>query len=269
MAAPAFERAEGRVRPRYARLGLLGLGSIALSLTIFAGLVMLMFPDEAAFIVPMWIAAVAATVVVWRFDATWSHIVGAIAALGLAFMMFWIAFGLLYPSSFFDFVPAVLFVLGVALAVFGNIAAIFQRRRQHLDPHAGPTERWVTQVVVGLVIFAVVASAVLTMLSRSNVDEAEAANATPLTMADFTFDPAAIEVDGGGQLVVRNNDPFVHDVAVPALDLDPVTVPPGSSVLIDVPAAQGSYVLYCTLHSDVSDDAPDVDEQMVASLVIR
>lgn len=268
MAAPAFEVAEGRVRPRYARLGLLGLGLITIALTIFAALVVLRFPDEAAFFLPLWAAAVAATVVVWRFDATWARIVGGVVALGLAVMMFWVAFGLMYPSSFFDFVPAVLFVLGVGLALFGNIAAMMQQRRHHLDPHAGPTERRAMQVVIGIVILAVAVSGVLSMLGRTTVDDAQTAGATPLAMTDFSFEPVTVEVAGGGQLLVRNDDPFVHDVAVPAIDLDPVIVSPGSEVLIDVPDARGTYVLYCTLHSDVSDSAPDAEEQMVATLVV-
>lgn len=269
MAAPAFKSAERSVRPRYARLGLLGLGLIAVALTIFATLVALRFPDEAAFILPMWLAAVAATAVVWRFNATWARIVGGVVALALGVMMFWVAFGLMYPSSFFDFVPGVLFVLGVALALFGNIAAIVQQRRQHLDPHAGPTERRVAEAVIGLVIVAVVVSGVLTVMGQSTVEEAAAAGATPLTMVDFVFEPTTIDVSGGGQLVVRNDDPFMHDIAVPALDLDPVSVSPGSSVLIEVPNARGTFVVYCTLHSNVTDSAPDPEEQMVATLVVR
>jgi hypothetical protein len=46
-------------------------------------------------------------------------------------------------------------------------------------------------------------------------------------------------------------------------------VPAGSDVLVDVPADAGTYVVYCTLHSDVTDPAPDPEEQMVGTLVVR
>jgi plastocyanin len=269
MAVPTFDQAEGRVRPRYARLGLLGLGMITVALTVLAALVVFRFPEEAGFILPMWFAAAAATAVVWRFDATWARILGVVVALALGTMMFWLAFGLMHPGSFLDFVPAVIFVLGLGLALFGNIAAIVQRRRQHLHAHATPAEWRVEQAAVAVVVVAVAVSGVMSVLARESVDEAEAAGATPMEMVDFVFEPAAVEVTGGGQLMVHNGDPFVHDVAVPAIDLDPVTVAPGSTVLVDVDAAPGTYVLYCTLHSNVNDASPDPEEQMVATLAVR
>ncbi len=269
MTAQELNRAPGRVRPRYARLGLLGLGMITAALTIFAALVVLRFPEEAAFFLPMWAAAVIATALVWRFDTTWARVVGAVVSLALGVMMFWIAFGLLHPASFFDFVPAVLFVPGVVVALFGNVAAIVQRRRQHLDTRPTPAELRVEQAAVVVVIAAVAVSGILTLLARESVDAAEASGATPVEMTDFAFEPMTVEVDGGGQLLVHNADPFLHDVAVPAIGLEPVTVGPGSSVLVDVPVTSGTYVLYCTLHSNVDNASPDPDEQMVAALVVR
>ncbi len=57
MVARAFRSVEGRVRPGYARIGLLAIRLIAL--TISAAVVVLRLPDEAAFILPMWLAPVA------------------------------------------------------------------------------------------------------------------------------------------------------------------------------------------------------------------
>lgn len=269
MAAPVLDRPGGRVRPRYARLGVLGLGLITAALVVFTGLVVVTFPEEAGFILPMLAVAVVATGLVWRFDATWARIVGIVAPLALGFMMFWVAFGLLHPTSFFDFVPGVLFVLGFALALFGNIAAIVQRRRQHLDARAGSAERRVEQIAVGVVMLAVVVSGALSLVSRSTVAEADAVGAVAVDMTNFTFEPAIVEVTAGGQLLVDNRDPFMHDIAVPELGIDPVVVTPGSSVLVDVPAAQGTYVIYCTLHSNTGDASPDPEVQMVASLVVN
>jgi plastocyanin len=268
MATPTITRSEERLRPRYARTGLLGLGLITATMAVFTVLVIVRFPEEAGFIVPMLVVAGIATGLVWRFDTTWARVVGAVATVALAVMLFWVAFGLMYPSSFFDFVPAVMFVTGVVLSLFGNIAAIVQRRRQHLDAHAGPSERHLEQVAVGLVVLAVLVSGVLTFVGRSSVDEAAAADAVPVDMDNFEFVPAAIEAGAGQQLLVHNADPFMHDIAVPELGIEAMAVAPGSDVLVDVGTETGTFVVYCTLHSDVSDPSPDGD-QMVASLTVR
>jgi plastocyanin len=269
MATPTLERGPGRVRPRYARTGLLGLGLITGTLLVFLALILTLFPEEVAFVLPMVAVAAVATGLVWKFDATWSRIVGAVATVGLAAMLFWVVFGLAHPASFFDFVPAVAFLVGVGLSLFGNIAAIVQRRRQHLDAKAGSTERRVEQVAVGVVVLAVLVSGVLSVLGRSSVDEAVAADAVAVDMANFAFEPPSIEASSGQQLLVHNSDPFVHDIAVPELGIEAVTVPPGSDVLVDVPATAGTYVVYCTLHSNTDDADPDPEDQMVTSLTVR
>ena len=267
MGTPVLDRP--RLRPRYARIGLLGLSLISATMLVFTGLVVARLPEEAGFILPMLALALVATGLVWAFDTTWARVVGIVVPLGLAVMMFWIAFGLLHPASFFDFVPAVMFLLGVGLALFGNVAAIVQRRRQHLDARATPTERHVEQAAVSLVVVAVVVSGALSLLARTSVDEAVAADAVEVEMVEFVFEPALIEVTGGAQLHVVNRDPFLHDIAVPDLGIETVDVPAGSDVLVDVPATPGTYVAYCTLHSNTADTAPDPEEQMVATLVVR
>jgi plastocyanin len=269
MATPTLERGLGRARPRYARTGLLGLGLITATLVVFLALILTMFPDEVMFVLPLLVVAAVATGLVWRFDATWSRVVGAVVTVGLAVMLFWVAFGLAHPASFFDFVPAVAFVVGVGLSLFGNIAAIVQRRRQHIDAKAGPTERRVEQIAVGVIVVAVVASGVLSLMARTSVDDAVAADAVAVEMTNFTFEPATIEVSSGQQLLVHNGDPFMHDLAIPELGVEAVNVAPGSDALVDIPATAGTYVVYCTLHSDTSDGSPDAEEQMVASLTVR
>jgi plastocyanin len=271
MGTPTLDRVETageQARARHARTGLLGLGLISATMLIFMGLVVTTFPEEAGFIAPFLVAALVATGLVWRFDATWARIVGAVVTLAMAVMMFWIAFGLLHPAAFFDFVPAVMFVGGVGLSLFGNIAAIVQTRRGHLEARADRHWR-LEQVTLGVVLVAIVVSGTMTLLGRTSVDAATAADAVPVEMTGFEFEPAVIEVTGGEQLLVRNSDPFMHDIAVPGLDIDPVSVTPGSEVLVDISAESGTYVVYCTLHSNTGDDSPNPEEQMVASLVVR
>jgi plastocyanin len=88
-------------------------------------------------------------------------------------------------------------------------------------------------------------------------------------MSGFEFVPDVIEVDASDpRLVVSNSDAFLHDLAVPALDAI-VRVTPGSSELLELTgAAPGTYVVYCTLHSDTSVDDPD-EAGMAATLVLR
>jgi plastocyanin len=271
MGAPTLDRAQTageHLRPRHARTGLFGLGLISATMLIFTGLILVSFPDEIGFIAPFLVGALVATGLVWRFDATWSHVVGIVVTLALAVMMFWMIFGLFHPAAFFEFVPSVMFVLGVGLSLFGNVAAIVQKRRGHLE---APADRhWrLEQVALGLVVLAIVVSGAMTLVGRTSVEAADAAGAVPVDMTNFEFEPDLIEVTGGEQLLVRNSDPFMHDIAVPALGIDAVAVTPGSEVLVDIPATPGTYVAYCTLHSDVDDPSPDPEEQMVASLDVR
>jgi plastocyanin len=252
-------------RPPLARLGLLGLTLLTATMLLFGGLVALMFPEEAGFILPPLAIIAVVTALVWRKGATWTHVLGAIATLALGLMMFWVAFGLTHPASFFDFVPGVMFVLGVGLSLVGNIGAIVRRKRR--GPSSAPEQR-VQQVTVGVVAVAVLVSGTMSLLGRDRVDPATVPDAVAVGMSNFEFEPATIDASGGGQLLVHNGDAFMHDFVVPALDID-VDVRPGSSALIDVPDAPGTYVVYCTLHSDTSDPDPDPEHGMVARLTVR
>jgi hypothetical protein len=252
-----------RTRGRYAGIGLLGLLLLTVTMLIFLGLVLTTVPDEAGFIVPPTVVIVVVTVLAWRFDATWVRVLGAVAPVAFGLMMFWVAFGLAHPGSFFDFVPAVTFLLGTLLALGGNIAAIVRRR----DLSARSTiERRIQGLTVAFVAAAVVVSGTLAIMGRETVDPALASGATPVDMYNFEFVPTIIEVRADAQLVVHNSDAFVHDFTVPDLELA-VTVNPGNDALLDVRAAPGSYVVYCTLHSDTGDTDPE--EGMVARLVVR
>jgi plastocyanin len=252
-------------RPPLATLGLLGLTLLTATLLVFGALVAFMFPEEAGFILPPLAIVGIVTALVWRKGATWTHVLGVLATLALGAMMFWIAFGLAHPASFFDFVPSVMFVLGVVLSLVGNIGAI--ARRKHRRPASG-TEQRVLQATVGIVVVAVLASGTMSLLGRDQVDPATVPDAIAVGMSNFEFEPLAIEAPAGGQLLVHNGDAFMHDFAIPALDIH-ADVRPGSRVLIDVPTTPGTYVVYCTLHSDTSDPDPDPDGAMVARLTVR
>jgi plastocyanin len=252
-------------RPPLASLGLLGLSLLTATSLIFGGIVAVMFPEEAGFILPPLVVIGVVTALVWRSGATWTHVLGVLATLALGFMMFWVAFGLAHPASFFDFVPSVMFVLGVGLSLVGNVGAIVRRRTRRPPSRS---EQRVQQATVGIVAVAVIASGGMALFGRDAVDPATVPDATYVTMRDFAFDPPTIEASAGGQVLVHNGDAFMHDLTVPDLGLAAV-VSPGSSALLDVPAAPGTYVVYCTLHSDTSDPNPSADDAMVARLTVR
>jgi plastocyanin len=272
MATPTLERmeprTERRTRPRYARLATLGMGLLTVSIVVLGVPAALQVSDARGFVLTLLAATVVGTVLVWRSDALWARLLGMLVCVGVAMMMFWAAFGLLQPQSVFEFVAGVTFVLGVPLALAGNILAIVQRRRGNLEATATSGERHVMQIVAGVVVLAVVASSVLALTTRESVDDAVAAGAVEVEMTGFEFAPQGIEVVSGDQLVIRNRDAFVHDFVVPDLDIE-VVVNPGSSTSLDIDVARGSYVVYCSFHSDTGDPNPDPDEAMVALLTVR
>ena len=57
--------------------------------------------------------------------------------------------------------------------------------------------------------------------------------------------------------MVHNGDAFAHDFAIPALDVEPGLISPGSEKLVEVNAPAGQYLICCTLHSDSDTDAKD------------
>lgn len=268
MATPTIEREGQRTRPRYARLATLGMGLVTATVVLMGIPAFLQIADARGFVATLLAVAVLGTALVWRFDALWARLLSMVACLAVAMMMFWAVFGLFQPANVVEFVAAVMFVLGVPLALVGNVLAMVARRRGRLAAAASPAERHVLQAVAGIVALAVVASSALYVTTRETVDETLAAGAVEVEMTGFEFEPAAIEVVGGDQVLVRNRDAFTHDFTVPELDLE-TAVGPGSSVLLDVDAPAGSYVVYCTLHSDVDDPEPDPEDNMVATLVVR
>jgi plastocyanin len=272
MATPTIDRAgpetERRGRPRYARLATAGMALLTASMVILGIPAFLQISDARGFVLAVLAVAVIGTVLVWRFDALWARLLGILTCVGVAMMMFWVAFGLLQPQSFFEFVTGVTFVLAVPMTLAGNVLAIIHRRRGNLETGATAGERRVLRIAAGTVALAVVGSSVLALTTRESVGDTVAADAAEVEMRGFEFAPQTIEVVSGDQLVIRNRDAFMHDFVVPDLDIE-VVVNPGSSTSLDIDAARGSYVVYCSFHSDTGDPNPDPDEAMVALLTVR
>lgn len=203
---------------------------------------------------------------VWRFG-TWAKVVAIVIALLLVGALFWTAFGLAEPKSFFDFVPGLLVIPGALIAIVASVSAIVAGRRGHTSVQREGGERRAVNAVVAVVGGLALISAVLTLTTRTTADDTEASNATAeVQMKDFSFDQTGYEAPGGSQVVVRNKDPFLHTFTIDELGID-VELGPSSSAIIDLPEQAGTFIVYCHPHTQSPDD-PGPDD-MASTLTIQ
>ena len=201
---------DATVKARWTRLATLGLFMVGLAafLMIAASLIWgVDVADDLPFFLSLVIVPWVAAVLVWRFG-TWAKVVGIVVALASIGAMFWTAFGLAAPASFFDFVPGLLVVPGALIAIVSSIGAIVAKRRGHGTPASEGGERRAITAVVAVVGLLAALSAVLTVVGRSTVDTPD--GATTVALGNFEYDRSEYEVPGGSQVVVRNDDPFLH-----------------------------------------------------------
>lgn len=199
-----------------------------------------------------------------RRPGLWTKIVGIVAALLIAGALFWTAFGLSQPTSFFDFMPGLLVMPGALLAIVASIGAIVAGRRGRRTARAEGGERTAIRVAVGVAALAAVVTGVLTLTARTSADEAEADEVVRL--ADFEFDQATYTYDGGTSVLVRNDDPFLHTYTVDALGIDE-TLNPGSEAIVVIPDEPGEYIVYCRPHTFEPEEPADDD--MAAELRVE
>lgn len=268
---PATTMAAGaRPQPEYGRVAAFGLallGAAPILMLVVGALSGMSLASEGPFFAVVAAVPLVAAGLAWRFG-TWSKIVAIVAAAVAAVAVFWMTFGLAFPGSFGDFVPGVMFVLGLVLAVGGAIAAIVQGRRQHTAATPTRRERAIILVASAIVLLAVVVSGALTLLAGRS---AATASGTEVTMADFSFAESTYTIAAGEptQLVVHNGDGFMHDLTVPALGVDAVRVQPGADAVIEIPASTaGNYTVYCSLHSNTSEKDPQ-RAGMAATLIVE
>jgi plastocyanin len=248
---------DGTLRARWTQLAALGLLLVGLApfLMLVAALVWgLDVGDEIGFFVSLVVVPWVGAFLVWRFG-TWAKIVAIVIALAGLAALFWTAFGLALPASFFDFVPGLLVIPGAIIAIVASIGGIVAKRRGHMVAGREGGEWRAIRVVLAVIGVLALVSATLTISSRSAVD-ASGADAE-VDLKDFAFDQDAYSIAGGSTIVVRNQDPFAHTFTIDPLGVD-VHLGPGSSEVITIPAQAGSYVVYCTLHtSDPQNPTPD------------
>ena len=269
MATPVNATPEGPVngaaKARWTRLAALALVLVALGpiLMFAAGLLWgLDVSEDAVFFLGAAAVALVGAALVARFG-TWSKVVGIITAVLAGGALFWTAFGLAAPNSFFDFMPGVLVLPGAITAIVACVAAIVAGRRDHATVKAERGERTAIRVALGIVAVAAVASAALTFVGSS---DAAGFGDVEVVASDFEFDPGTIEVAGGETILVRNDDPFMHTFTIDHLGIDE-TLNPGSSVLIEVPDEGGDHIFYCRPHTFDPDDPSEDD--MAGELTVQ
>lgn len=251
---------------RWTRLGALGLVMVGLGpiMMVAAALIWgLDVADDIGFFLVIGIVPLVTAFLVWRFGL-WAKILGAVIAFLAAGMMFWTAFGLATPQSFFDFVPGLLVIPGGIIAIVSCIGAAVAGRRGNMTAEPVGGERRALRIVPTVVIVLAVVSAVVTFAGRSSVDAAQAD--TEVVLSDFQFDQDEYDFTAGTTILVRNEDPFLHTFTVEDWDVDE-TLGPGSEVLVEVPASPGEYVVFCRPHT--SDTVQPTEDDMAARATVR
>lgn len=250
---------EGRAKAKWTRVASLGFLLIAggMILWIVGGLIAgQSMGEEVGMFAGAIVASLVGAFVVQRFG-TVGKAIAIVLALAIMAMLFWVAFSLGAPGAFVEFSGAVMFVVGVFSAIGYSIGAIVRRNQLHEETTKG--EARAMRIMLGIVVLAMLVSAVLNVTTRPSVDAAAASGATAVTMDSFEFEPATMQASAGEatQLLVHNGDAFTHDFAIPALDIDSGLLAPGGEKLVEVNAPAGEYTFYCTLHSDTGEKDPE------------
>jgi plastocyanin len=256
--------ADGPVRwSRLASFGFLMAATGALLMIAASVIWGLDTEDLAFFVIPLVLGVVGAVLV--RQRRTWMRVVALVLALAVAMALFWTMFGLAAPASFFDFVPGLLVVPGVLIALVAGIASL-RAGRHDATRTASPRERTAMVAIGGVLGALAVVSAVLSVAGRETVSDSEAAEADfVVDLKDFEFDQATYETSGDVTVLVKNSDPFLHTFTVDELGID-VELNAGSEKLVTIPAEAGTYVLYCEPHT--SDPEDPGEDDMAATLTV-
>ena len=243
--------------PRGTTLATLGFAMAALGpiLMILAGLLFGMDTEDLTFfLIPSALGLLGVFLV--RRESPVAKAFSIVIALAIGMLLFWTAFGLGLPSSFFDFVPGILVLPGALLALGGTITALVSRSRGRA---VGSGERRAALAIVTLIGVLGGLSAVLTVTGRDTVPDAVAEDADLVVdLKDFEFDESSYEIPAGGTVLVTNDDPFAHTFTVDDLDID-VDMGPGDEKIIEIPGEPGTYVLYCEPHTSDPDDPSEDD----------
>lgn len=150
--------------------------------------------------------------------------------------------GLSIPQSAADFVPLMLFGMGLLLAVVATVPAL--RRSGRTDIASGSAK---TIAIVAAVILA--GGGAITLLATLGVSsEKVKVGDISLVTADFEFVPPELTSSRGTISVhVENKDSTYHTFTIDKLDVD-LVIPPGKELRTSFRAGPGTYRFYCRPH---------------------
>lgn len=256
---------DGAAKARWTRLAALGLLLAAAGplLMLIAGTAWGLGGEDVPFLAITGAIGLLGAFFVSR-SGTVGKVLGIVAGVLLGMALFWTAFGLATPNSFFDFVPGVLVIPGALLAIVSSVAAIRAGRRRDAPVRAEGGEARGIRIALTAVIVLAALSGVLTLTGRSTADEG-AADET-VVLKDFEFDQSDYSFTAGSTVLVRNDDPFLHTFTIDDLDID-ITLNPGSSELVEIPDESGTYVVFCRPHTFEPEEPAEDD--MAANLTIE
>lgn len=253
-----------RQRPVYTRIAVLGL------LTMAVGLLIVLIGSRFSaigFIGPFMLVVLVAAALAWRFG-TWAKVVAAVIALALLAMNApFIIPSLRYPSAFFDFIPAVMFLVGTLTAAAGGVAAVVKRKDQRGAASAG--ERRIARAMVVVLAVLAAVSGALALTTRTTVAGADRAGSTAVNLRDFEFSPGELQAQAGEpvKLVVHNSDTAWHTFTITGVVDE--TVLPGSEQLVEfTPTESGTLIAYCRPHANPADGFEE-GEDMFATIVVE
>ena len=244
-------------RPFYTRVAIVGLLVEAVFLLVLG--ILVLTTDDPSIIVVLAIFFVPSFLIaglMWQF-ARWAVVVGAVWALlstlaAIAFM----APGLFFPSSFFDFGLGLPIVVSAIVALVAAITANIQYRRGTIAASSGKGARRTFATLTIVVVALMALSAVLHVSSLSTVSAEDKVGALEVEIKDFDFSPTALTASAGqgATVVVKNNDFPVHTFTIEELDIS-VTVVSGAEKLVELPAlTAGTYQYTCEVegHQDMT-----------------
>jgi plastocyanin len=177
---------------------------------------------------------------------------GLIAALvlGVLLLLASIELGLLHlshPQSFSDFVPAVLRVVGLLLAVLGTASALRQRRGGVVPS----TRRQRRALVAGgsLLVVLAVASGVLTVTQQTKVGTVKGAKRVAMKGDEFVPDIIHARPGENVSVLVHNVDAYAHTFTIDDLNVDQYVGPRSERLItFNMPAtATKHFVLTCAV----------------------
>jgi plastocyanin len=210
--------------------------------------------DDAGFFGTAAVIALVGAFVV-RFPGLWAKVVGMFLAILVSGALFWTAFGLFAPGSFFDFVPGLLVLPGTITCIVACIAALRSRNQAPGDATSDRPRKVIRSFVAVVGVLAIV-SAGLTFASKKSVDSTGVA--ATVTLSDFEYDKDEYDFAAGSKVLVRNDDPFIHTFTIEELNVDEV-LSPGSEILVTIPSEPGEYILFCDPHTDDSKNPTEDD----------